>query len=197
MIMRAQRGRGLGQDDPFTNALNVAQTPVTLQVSPLLLGNDMYLQAAGRRTRDSRARLGDIPAGAGLVVGLVNPVAGMILTANDAYATSIAPATGCSYLDFFVNSARWQACQMQREIAQIQTVPQNAAAAGYPTPVVQVAQDTADQQSADAAGDSSNVASYYGAGQVLYDPQNQTALPTWLWVLLAGGIGVVAYKLLK
>ena len=38
MIMRAQRGRGLGQDDPFTNALNVAQTPVTLQVSPLLLG---------------------------------------------------------------------------------------------------------------------------------------------------------------
>jgi len=106
-----------------------------------------------------------------------------------ALATNGAPEpSSCSYWDFFFDKPAWDACQNALAVAQIQNVPQKAAAAGYSPTVVQVAQQEADLQSAQVPGDTTSIADYYGAGQLLYTPQTQTALPTWAWVGLAFGV---------
>ena len=101
---------------------------------------------------------------------------------------------------------------MTEQNAQIQTVPYNAAQAGYPANVVATAQAAADAQMANTPADVANVTQAIENSQVDQSPityfgnellnpnvvpQPPSAWPTWLWVLLAGGIGVVAYKLLK
>jgi hypothetical protein len=155
----------------------------------------MYLRGIAPRGR--RSRLGDLPTGTGFAVGLVNPVAGLALSANDLYVNTLAPSFGCSYLDFFFNPTRWQACETAQGVAQIQTVPANAVSAGYGADVVEAAQDEADEQSSYVASDVANVANFMGAGQLVYDPQNQTALPTWAWVLFGAGGVFLAIELLK
>jgi hypothetical protein len=109
--------------------------------------------------------------------------------------SAVLPSDGsCSILDFFFDPASWRACQQALEVAQIQSVPQNAAAAGYPANVVQVAQMAADQQSSNAPADVANVASFYNAGQLTVTP---FAWPWWAWALIAGGVSLVAVKVLK
>lgn len=106
----------------------------------------------------------------------------------------------CSQVDFYLDPAAWEACQTQLEVAQIQTVPANAAAAGYPSYVVQTAQDAANQQSAQAPTDTANIANYYGAGKLLYtpgSPNNPLGLPMWLWYSLLAVGGITLWKVLS
>lgn len=106
-------------------------------------------------------------------------------------------SSGCSWWSFYFDKPAWLACVNAAGVAQIQSVPQNAQAAGYPQPVIDVAQATADEQSGMVPADNLNIGSFYGAGQLLYTPGNQTALPTWAWIALAVAGGLVVVKMVK
>jgi len=131
----------------------------------------MYLQAKRRR-----GGLGQL-----IAPDLVSPLV-------SAFTPSTTPS--CSTWDFFFNDAAWQACQRGLEVAQIQSVPANAAAAGYSPDVVAVAQATANEQSGFAPADVSNISTFYGAGQLV----TPAAIPTWLYVVgaIAGGLLVMS-----
>ena len=106
----------------------------------------------------------------------------------------------CSTWDFFFNPSTWKACETAQGQAQIQTVPQNAAAAGYSPSVVAVAQAAANQQSAQVPADVANVAQFYSAGQLLANVQNPSSpfgLPTWVWWVVGGIASVFVLKAVK
>jgi hypothetical protein len=106
----------------------------------------------------------------------------------------------CSEWDFYFNQAAWTQCAQAAIAAGPQTVPANAKAAGYSPDVVAAAQTAADQQSSQAAADAQNIATYYGAGQLLYtpgSPNNPLGLPNWLWFSLLAAGGLVLWKVLS
>ena len=141
----------------------------------------MYLAAAPRRRRARRL---------GQVVEAVD-----VLSSGTNLLNSWAGG-GCAWTYFYFNRSAWDACTKAQTDAQLQTVPDNAAAAGYPPNVVAVAQAMANQQKLLTAGDVANVSNFYGAGQILYTPQTQSSLPTWAWIAIAAGVGLVAVKVL-
>lgn len=99
-------------------------------------------------------------------------------------------SNSCSYWDFFFNAPAWQTCQQGLAVAQIQTVPANAAAYGYPAAVVSAAQAAADAQIAQVPSDVADVATVYSAGTVA----TPASIPTWLYIAgaIAGGLLVIA-----
>ena len=78
----------------------------------------------------------------------------------------------CSWYDYIWPT---QACTDALNAQQYQSVPINAAAAGYPASVVAVAQQSADENTALIPVDDASV---YGA----YAPTAATAIPFWAWV---------------
>jgi hypothetical protein len=96
-------------------------------------------------------------------------------------------STICSTWDFYFDPASWIACTQAVIAAAPQSVVANATAAGYPQSVIDVAQAAADQQSSSAASDAANIANFYGAGKLLYDPLTTTLFPWWVWAGLAIG----------
>jgi hypothetical protein len=132
----------------------------------------MFLVTQKRRTR----RLGQL-----IFPDVVSTIATNV-------ALPAAPASpSCSSWDFFFNSAAWQACQRGLSTAQIESVPINAAAAGYPAAVVDVAQAAANQQIAQVSSDVANVATTYSAGT----PVTLASIPWYLWAALGVGAFVV------
>jgi hypothetical protein len=148
-------------------------------------GKLMYRSAIPRKTRRGMrglrgrglGRLGsEFPLGIGL--------------ASSTYPTApYSTAADCSIWDFFFNPSAWQACAQAAEVSQINSVPANALAYGYPANDVAVAQAAAASQAAYAASDSSDVASYYQAGTLV----TGSSIPTWLWIAgtLAAGLVVI------
>jgi hypothetical protein len=113
----------------------------------------------------------------------------------------IAPdvADVCSTWDFYFNPQKWQACAASVIASGPQSVVENAKAAGYPQSVIDAAQAAADQQAAQAGPAAANVASYYGAGNVVYtpgSPNSPLGLPMWFWLALLGGGALVLAKVL-
>jgi hypothetical protein len=107
-------------------------------------------------------------------------------------ATALAAPTSpsqpsCSSWDFFFNSAAWQACQRGLSTAQIESVPINAAAAGYPAAVVDVAQAAANQQISQVSNDVASVANTYSAGA----PITLASIPWYFWAALGVGAFVL------
>jgi hypothetical protein len=98
-------------------------------------------------------------------------------------------ASSCSYWDFFFNAPAWQACQRQAAVAQIQSVPANAAAAGYSPDVVAAAQAAADAQIAQVPSDVAYIASTDNAGTLV----TPASVPAWVWYV---GIGAGALLLI-
>lgn len=109
-----------------------------------------------------------------------------------ALAPTPAAPPDCSWWDFFANPTKWSTCEAVKEQAQIQSVPQRAAAYGYPAPVVQAAQQAADQQSAQTATDVGNVSQCYEPGTLIATPcgpGSEAQTPTWvIAALLVGGV---------
>lgn len=88
-------------------------------------------------------------------------------------------------------TGEYQACVQKQSLiaagqAQIQTVPDNAVAAGYSPEVVAVAQQTATQQESLVPGDVNAIASL---------PSGVT--PPWVWLALAGGGVLLALNLFR
>jgi hypothetical protein len=83
---------------------------------------------------------------------------------------------------------------LQNSQSQIQSVPARAATYYGPDSVTAaVAQQAADIQSAQAAGDIANVADYYKAGTLIADPSNPGGLPSWaLAAIVVGGLLLMA-----
>jgi len=116
------------------------------------------------------------------------------------YAPGAAPystAGNCSTWDFFFNSAVWQACANAAQNSQIQSVVVNAQN-GYGTDSVAaaVAAQAAEAQEAATDSDTSNIASYYGAGSLLATPGGLSTsgflgIPWWVWA--AGGVALVLF----
>jgi len=100
----------------------------------------------------------------------------------------------CSWLgttyDFFADQNAWHQCMLQNSQNQIQSVPARAATYYGPDSVTAtVAQQAADIQSAQAAGDIANVGDYYKAGALIATPGNPGGIPTWaLAALVVGGL---------
>lgn len=108
-------------------------------------------------------------------------------------AVNAAVPSGCNWWEFFTSPASWSACQTAQEVAQIQTVPANAAYYGYSPAVVSAAQVAADQQSGFAVSDTNDIATQYSAGQLV----TTSSIPTWLWVAGAIGGGLLLIAALK
>jgi hypothetical protein len=111
---------------------------------------------------------------------------------------AINDATGCSVWDWLTGACGAKIATKAMQIPnyqQIQSVPANAAAAGYSPEVVAIAQRTADTQSAQLPADAASIANYYSTsfpglnltGAVL-DPLS--TVPPWVWLLglAAGGL---------
>ena len=111
---------------------------------------------------------------------------------------------GCWPLYFFGKTA-YDNCVNRFNIAQIQSVPQNAAAAGYPPNVVAAAQAAADQQSRQVPTDTQSIDTLYNLPSSPFIPSiapgtspfDPSTWPTWAWIALGLGGAVVAWKVLK
>lgn len=158
----------------------------------------MYLQAKRRR---GLGGLGIFPLS--LATAQPSTPAQLIAAQNAASASEgqIAPVPDvsqlCSSWDFFFNPTAWQACAATAIAGGPQSVVVNAQTFGYPASVIDVGQAFADQQAALAPSDAANIANFMGAGSLLYDPTNQSALPTWAWIGLAIGAGLLVTSAFK
>jgi hypothetical protein len=108
--------------------------------------------------------------------GFVDPDPSINPSANNA---SLPMPAACSWWDDIWPS---EACSLALGQQQIQSVPANAAAAGYPAPVVQATQAAADQQTVEFAADNA---------AIWHPPTNNPG--SWPWYYwLAIGLGVFA-----
>lgn len=155
----------------------------------------MYLQAPRQRGRRGLRGLGQDDVSLLMMPNLFSGSPDLTGPQTASYST----AADCSLWDFFFNPSAWQACANTAAQSQISTVGTNAKTFGYTDPVVAAAQQSGAVQQAQVPADTANIAGYMGAGQVIYNPQNpqnQTALPTWVWVALAGGAALVLIEVL-
>ena len=105
---------------------------------------------------------------------------------------------------YFFGKGSYDACVNRLSTAQIQTVLQNAVAAGYPSDVVAVAQAAADAAAAQVPQDTQTIDTSYALPSSPFQPSlgpsfswtDPTTWPVWLWIALGGGT-LVAVKLLK
>lgn len=111
----------------------------------------------------------------------------------------------CSWLYFFgLNSL--ENCLTKASQEQIQSVADNASTYYGPNSnVAQVAQQMATQQEALVPQDTQNIATFYnlpsspfipstGPG---FDPTDPSTWPTWLWIALAAGGGLLVIRTLR
>lgn len=104
-------------------------------------------------------------------------------------------ASDCSIWDFNFNKPAWDACLNAAGVAQIESVPQNAAYYyGADSLTAQVARQAAAQQEAQVPLDTANISQFYGAGKLFATagPQGATT-PTWAIAALLVG----AFLLMK
>lgn len=106
---------------------------------------------------------------------------------------------------YFFGKSSYDACVNRTGVAMVQTVPQNAAAAGYPPNVVAAAQAAADAQAAQVPQDTQTIDASYdlplsplmpslGPG---FSGLNPSSWPLWLWIAFGLGGSLVVVKLLK
>jgi len=148
----------------------------------------MYIARVPPRIRRGLGRLGSQAMPLSLATATSTP------SPTGYYPPVLPDATSCSYWDFFFNPTAWSACAQAAEVANINQVAVNAAAVyGSGSPSDLTAQAAAAQQETYAADDTSNIARYYGAGNLV----TSASIPTWLYV--AGGVagGLLLISALK
>ncbi len=120
------------------------------------------------------------------------------------YSASVVDTSGCVW-DYLLGKSAFDACLTAANQNQIQSVVQNAQAAGYSPAVIAVAQQMATQQEAQVPADTQNTDTFYnlpaspfipsaGPGTNWADP---TTWPAWAWMALALGGGLIVVKLVR
>jgi hypothetical protein len=153
----------------------------------------MYLQAKTRKRRWLGAAGAPSSISDWMDIAAVGAAGGIAAGGMNPLAAVLSPDTSCSTWDFFFNPTAWQSCEAALATAQIQSVPINAAAAGYSPNVVAVAQATADAQTDFVPSDVANMAQYYGAGQIV----TPGSIPTWMYIAGAVAAGLLVMAAFK